>query len=78
MTREKIPVMLRHVDGAAYELGHVSRVTRSCLSAFMHRVGYDAIHKLGCPQRTFEFVRGNGPGVRAESRDGLWAVTLAR
>lgn len=76
MKRERIPVTVTHADGRAYTLGHVSRVTRAVLSAFMHRAGYDALHANGIACRTFEFIPMPG-AVVAQSRSG-WTLTLRR
>lgn len=82
MKRERIPVIASGPNGESHVLGHVSRVTRSCLAAFLQREGFDALAKLGGPRVQWdamppvECVGPDGYGT-GFSADG-WRVTVSR
>ena len=76
--RERIPVIATSPSGETFELGHVSRVTSSCLIAFLKREGFDNLPPDAKGRDWKRIVRDTPIGRRfAYTSDG-WAITVER
>lgn len=73
MKRERIPVTVTHTSGQQHIVGYVSRVTSTCLAAFLKREGFAALDSLGVNVGPWEHV-GPGPRYRA----GEWTLAPVR
>lgn len=79
MKREQLPVIATSPTGETFELGYVSRVTSSCLSAFLKREGFDnlppAAKGLGDWRRLSDLYPG---AMRAAYRCEGWTISVER
>lgn len=76
MKREQLPVIATSPAGEPFELGHVSRMTSSCLVAFLKREGFDNLPPDAKGRDWRRIVRETSAGRRfAYASDG-WKITV--